>query len=814
MSIQLRDGLHNQSVDRILEDILVRFVVNVPKEDLSSLERVFFQVEEGQWFYTDFVRLLNPTLPPMKMKSFAPRILSKCPLVWKWGNPSEALSQFGKYKSTIPVRGIALMNKDLTKLLLVRGSESGTWSFPRGKISKDESDIECAIREVREETSFDARNYLNELDVLERTVGGKNFRIYLARGVPEDFNFEPLVRGEIADIKWFNIKTLRKAVRTNHNKFFVVNAMMEPLNSWVNKQKGYKNDEALMREVEIKLKQLMGITSPEPETVNDDAGRELLNILQGSKLLDVSPVSNGNWNGPVSVPMTLPQHLQDIYAGVKQTPQFFPPFYQNSSNMPPAHFPVPNFNGTHPHALQHGLSPQQPSSVLYGTPFSGESSSAHEMDSSMSQKPHLASTVPNSVLPVPVGPKPSLANSKELLSILKGKTTVKNILKSTDGDETIKRLDSPVSNSSEMFRNKKITLLKRNKGSNENESATLLSILGKKPPSPESPKSQCTEPDAVSSEPPSFLSVLNLGRKSSDQTQARLLPSADLFPQSMLVPTKTPVPVLIPVQEPPSAPSPSQAHNTGNFPPDCPKSNQNLHTPTVFEKDPVSESISAPAQFLSILKKGSVSLPSGVPPDKTNGKTNDNKGDIEVQRERLQELPVLDLSAGNQILSMLNRNTDKPTSQPFSTPPVKTDFSQFEDFDNFENFDDFDEISESQKDIYNSIANNFDVATDEDDYFEDAQFELPKSHRPPIAHPPVTHSQAPQTLTNSAGAGLLLLLQGGKPASRGPLLSLQDTYGVDSLAPQQVEKQNFFKENCNSNTNGAQILRLLKREKQ
>ena len=132
MSIQLTDGLANQSVDLVLEDLLVRFLVNVPDEDLSSIERVFFQIEEAQWFYTDFVRQLNPLLPSMKMKSFATKLLKKCPLIWKWGDPADAISRFGKYKSTIPVRGVALFNKDLTKVVLVKGTESNGWSFPRG----------------------------------------------------------------------------------------------------------------------------------------------------------------------------------------------------------------------------------------------------------------------------------------------------------------------------------------------------------------------------------------------------------------------------------------------------------------------------------------------------------------------------------------------------------------------------------------------------------------------------------------------------------------------------------------------------------
>ena len=176
MSIQLRNGLANQTLDRVLEDLLVRFVVNVPEEDLSSIERIMFQIEEAQWFYADFVRQLNPDLQSMKMKTFSTKILEKCPLIWKWGDPQEALSKFGKYKSTIPVRGVALFNKDLNKVVLVKGTESNSWSFPRGKISKDESDIDCAVREVEEETGFNCRHLIDENDCIERNIRGRTTR--------------------------------------------------------------------------------------------------------------------------------------------------------------------------------------------------------------------------------------------------------------------------------------------------------------------------------------------------------------------------------------------------------------------------------------------------------------------------------------------------------------------------------------------------------------------------------------------------------------------------------------------------------------
>lgn len=789
MSIHLRDGFLNQSVDHVLEDILVRFVVNVPKEDLSSLERVCFQVEEGQWFYTDFVRLLNPSLPAMKMKSFAPRILSKCPLIWKWGNPSDALSQFGKYKSTIPVRGIALMNKDLTKVILVRGPESGTWSFPRGKISKDETDMECAIREVREETSFDARNYVNENDVLERTIGGKNFRIFLARNVPENFNFEPLVRCEIADIKWFNIKTLRKSVRTNHTKYYVVNAMMEPLVGWINKQKGSSNEDALMREAELKLKQLMGIAVTEESESNDDAGRELLNILQGTKSLDNSEITNGNWNGPVNVPMTLPQHLQDIYAGPGHIPQFLPPFFQNG--MPPAQFPVPSFNGVYGKPFQ----PPPPPQPLQQPPPDYAASSISHAQSNNSLHSSVANPAP--VAPSALGEKSSLANSKELLSILKGKPAPKILKKQPEpavNSKPIEQIPKPAEAPA-----KKITLLKRDKSSTETDSASLLSILGKKPPSPESPKSQATEGDSVAPNAPSFLSILNSGRKNSELVKPLAQPTA----QSPTFSQTSSAHILSSSQY--SGPATSHGFEMpvqGSGQQTSSQSDLKLHAP---DNQSVPTNISAPAQFLNILKKSSVSHQS---PDV-------NKFGLPqtpAAHDQTQP-PKLDLSAGNQILSMLNRNTETPKNLRYQTPPVNADFSKFENFDDFEDFENFDDISESQKDIYNSIANDFDVATDEDDYYEATQSELPKAH--PLNTAPVTSVTTSQSATNSAGAGLLLLLQGGHPPTRGPFLSLQDTYGAqDQLQLLQLQLPMAPSFDNRRPSNGALILRLLKREKQ
>lgn len=50
----------------------------------------------------------------------------------------------------LPRRGAILLTPDCTKCLLVRGyKKDAGWGFPRGKLSKDETDAQCAVREVR-----------------------------------------------------------------------------------------------------------------------------------------------------------------------------------------------------------------------------------------------------------------------------------------------------------------------------------------------------------------------------------------------------------------------------------------------------------------------------------------------------------------------------------------------------------------------------------------------------------------------------------------------------------------------------------------
>ncbi|OLN81608.1 mRNA decapping complex subunit 2 [Colletotrichum chlorophyti] len=240
-----------------LDDLCVRFIINLPEEDLSSVARICFQIEEAQWFYEDFVRPLDPTLPSMTLRSFSLRIFQHCPLLAPFSveNHTKAFEEFLQYKTRVPVRGAILLNEAMDSTILVKGWKKGAnWSFPRGKINKDEDDLECAIREVYEETGYDlhaAGLVPEDRDVkyIEVTMREQQLRLYVFRNVPMETHFQPRTRKEISKIQWYKLSELpafRKrgnqgqndaAAAANANKFYMVAPFLVPLKKWVVQQK-------------------------------------------------------------------------------------------------------------------------------------------------------------------------------------------------------------------------------------------------------------------------------------------------------------------------------------------------------------------------------------------------------------------------------------------------------------------------------------------------------------------------------------------------------------------------------------------------
>ncbi|KAI9759013.1 MAG: ccr4 associated factor [Chaenotheca gracillima] len=249
----------NPTLEDWLDDLCVRFIINLPQEELESVERIGFAVEEAQWFYEDFARPLDPRLPSLSLRSFCLRIFQHCPLLSDFSEYHHltAFSEFLAYKTRVPVRGAILLNDAMDEVVLVKGWKKGaSWSFPRGKINKDEKDLDCAVREVDEETGFDAKEAgltkdESEMKYIEVTMRDQNIRLYVFRGVSKDTYFEPKTRKEISKISWHSLSDLPTFKRTkqqqqgqsaddlvtNANKYYMVAPFLVPLKKWIAKQK-------------------------------------------------------------------------------------------------------------------------------------------------------------------------------------------------------------------------------------------------------------------------------------------------------------------------------------------------------------------------------------------------------------------------------------------------------------------------------------------------------------------------------------------------------------------------------------------------
>ena len=144
-----------------------------------------------------------------------------------------------------------MLNEAMDEVVLVKGWKKGAnWSFPRGKINKDEKDLDCAVREVYEETGFDisAAGLVQEekdMKYIEVTMREQHMRLYVFRGVPKDTHFEPRTRKEISKIEWYKLNDLPTLKKQKHqennsegtgmsfNKFYMVAPFLSPLKKWI-----------------------------------------------------------------------------------------------------------------------------------------------------------------------------------------------------------------------------------------------------------------------------------------------------------------------------------------------------------------------------------------------------------------------------------------------------------------------------------------------------------------------------------------------------------------------------------------------------
>jgi 8-oxo-dGTP pyrophosphatase MutT (NUDIX family) len=89
------------------------------------------------------------------------------------------------------------------KYLLVQGRSSGKWSFPKGHPYENETPLECARRELYEETGLNVP--VNYSDSYQLSTG-----VYYLYNVRSEILCETLDPNEIINISWFSVSQMKK----------------------------------------------------------------------------------------------------------------------------------------------------------------------------------------------------------------------------------------------------------------------------------------------------------------------------------------------------------------------------------------------------------------------------------------------------------------------------------------------------------------------------------------------------------------------------------------------------------------------------
>lgn len=112
--------------------------------------------------------------------------------------------------------------KTSTRILLVKNNNGRYWSFPKGHIEIGETEMQTAVREIKEETNLDVEIKDNFREVSEYCPFGrirKKVVFFLAQAFTENVKIQ---REEIAEYIWVDIQQARKLC-TYENDLRIIN---------------------------------------------------------------------------------------------------------------------------------------------------------------------------------------------------------------------------------------------------------------------------------------------------------------------------------------------------------------------------------------------------------------------------------------------------------------------------------------------------------------------------------------------------------------------------------------------------------------
>jgi mRNA-decapping enzyme subunit 2 len=186
----------------MITDLSSRFLVNLPCTELRSFDRVLYHLQSASWFYNDHLRYEYNT-KPLSTRNFCLMMFETSDLLRPYlPHFPQLYRSFQNYLSNIHVYGCIIWSTTCTHILLVRGP-TGFWSFPKGKKDESECGIDCARREVFEETGVDVGPFLDSnTPSVTRRVYKRVLTMYVIQMDMFPITCTDPDQTEIIDVQW------------------------------------------------------------------------------------------------------------------------------------------------------------------------------------------------------------------------------------------------------------------------------------------------------------------------------------------------------------------------------------------------------------------------------------------------------------------------------------------------------------------------------------------------------------------------------------------------------------------------------------
>lgn len=115
---------------------------------------------------------------------------------------------------------------DEGKVLLVKQVE-GHWGFPKGHVEENETEVQTAIREVKEETNIDVevnQNYRYEENYITDRGNNKTVIYFLAKKISNDIINQEC---EVEEVKWFTVDEALKTITYDNSRELLKKALLD-----------------------------------------------------------------------------------------------------------------------------------------------------------------------------------------------------------------------------------------------------------------------------------------------------------------------------------------------------------------------------------------------------------------------------------------------------------------------------------------------------------------------------------------------------------------------------------------------------------